>query len=145
MMGYPQNSYYTPFPMASQNFYHPSAPAYAQMQMYQPQQNYMLSQQQQHQPQQPQLQPPAEIQESAAAAAPSGMVAHESNGMVFYLPASEASQHNTQAGGDYQPAESFVPSYAMPGLLPPTPGPEPGARGFFYPSGQVGGFYTGGQ
>jgi hypothetical protein len=56
------------------------------------------------------------------------MVAHESNGMVFYVPASEAQQSE-----HYQPAESFVPSYAMPGLPPPTPAPE-SAMSYYYPS-----------
>jgi hypothetical protein len=141
MMGYAPNPYYAAYPVPQQNYYYPSAAGYAQMQPYAQHQNYILSQPQ-TQPQQPQ--PSAED----SSAAPSGMVAHESNGMVFYMPASEASQQPAQAGaGEYQPAESFVPSYAMPGLLPPTPGPEPGGaqQGFYYPSGQVGGFYGGGQ
>lgn len=52
--------------------------------------------------------------------------------MVFYVPRSEV-QEQDQTGGqqNYQPAESFVPSYAMPGLPPPTPAPE--MEGFYYP------------
>lgn len=60
--------------------------------------------------------------------APSGMVAHESNGMVFYVTASEAAQSSEQ----YQPAEGFVPSYAMPGLPPPTPAPDASMQ-YYYP------------
>jgi hypothetical protein len=55
------------------------------------------------------------------------MVAHESNGMVFYVPASEA-----QSSEQYQPAESFVPAYAMPGLPPPTPAPDNQMQ-YYYP------------
>ncbi|SMY19049.1 unnamed protein product [Zymoseptoria tritici ST99CH_1A5] len=143
MMGYPPNPYYAPYAVPPQNYYYPSGPAFAQMPMYQPQQNYMLSTPTQQPPPQP------SVVDAQQAAAPSGMVAHESNGMVFYMPAGDAAQQPAQggsAGADYQPAESFVPSYAMPGLLPPTPGPEPGGQpGFYYPSGSAGGFYAGGQ
>lgn len=58
----------------------------------------------------------------------SGMVARESNGMVFYTSASDAQGQSAE----YQPAESFVPSYAMPGLPPPTPAPE-NSMGYYYP------------
>ena len=61
------------------------------------------------------------------------MVAHESNGMVFYVPASEA-QAQGQAE-NYQPAEGFVPNYAMPGLPPPTPAPE-NSMDYYYPQQQ---------
>ncbi|KAF2773769.1 hypothetical protein EJ03DRAFT_68724 [Teratosphaeria nubilosa] len=60
----------------------------------------------------------------------SEMVAHESNGMVFYTPRSNLEQQ-PQEGQNYQPAESFVPQYAMPGLPPPTPAPENSA--YYYP------------
>merc|ERR1712072_14815 len=56
----------------------------------------------------------------------SGMVAQERNGMVFYVPQSEAQDQ----GQGYQPAEGFVPSYAMPGLPPPTPAPD---ANYYYP------------
>ena len=106
------------------------------MHMYMPQtQGYMAPQQQapaqsHHEPSQraesQQQQQAAPSQQEDAA--PSGMVAHESNGMVFYLPAAEAQQQPTQE--HYQPAESFVPSYAMPGLPPPTPAPD---ASYYYP------------
>lgn len=69
---------------------------------------------------------PARSTEDQSQRSQSGMVAHESNGMVFYVPASEAQQSE-----QYQPAESFVPSYAMSGLPPPTP---PESTTYYYPS-----------
>ena len=74
------------------------------------------------QEQQPPPLPPAPPQQPQ-----SGMVAHESNGMVFYMPASEAQQSD-----HYHPAERFVPAYAMPGLAPPTPAPD-ARMGYYYP------------
>ena len=95
-----------------------------------PPQNYIMAPsgqnmappQQQATPQQQPTQPAPSEPEQETSQPQSGMVAHESNGMVFYMPASEAQQQNQ--GENYQPAESFVPSYAMPGLPPPTPAPE---------------------
>ena len=124
--------YYPQYPTQQNMYYQPP------MHMYMPQaQGYMAPQQQaptqsHHEPtprgaesqqQQQQAAPP-----QPEDAAPSGMVAHESNGMVFYLPAAEAQQQSTQE--HYQPAESFVPSYAMPGLPPPTPAPD---TSYYYP------------
>lgn len=122
-----QAMYYQQYPGQQNMYYQPH------MQMYMPQtQGYMAPQQQapaqsHHEPAQrteSQQQPPQQQEDSA----PSGMVAHESNGMVFYLPASEAQQQPTQE--QYEPAESFVPSYAMPGLPPPTPAPD---ASYYYP------------
>nr|POE56374.1 hypothetical protein CFP56_50918 [Quercus suber] len=134
--------YYAQYP-PQQAFYYasPQPGAYAPMPMYMPpSQNYMMPPPIQPPPSlhqappnmqappsssQPSLQPRGNDESSQP---PSGMVAHESNGMVFYLPASEA-QQQPQAE-NYQPAESFVPSFAMPGL-PPTPAPE---STYYYPS-----------
>lgn len=115
--------YYPQYP-SQQGMYYPP-----QMHMYMPSsQGYMApSQQPPPQPQHEQTRPDSQSQPQDNSA-PSGMVAHESNGMVFYLPASEAQQQTTQE--HYQPAESFVPSYAMPGLPPPTPAPD---AAFYYP------------
>lgn len=117
--------------------YYPQYPAHPQMYYPQPMQMYMPPSQGYMPPQQqPSSQPhPEQSQQSESQqqqqqddSAPSGMVAHESNGMVFYLPASEAQHQPTQ--DQYQPAESFVPSYAMPGLPPPTPAPD---ASYYYP------------
>ncbi len=77
-------------------------------------------------------QPPAPEQQHNPEAPQSGMVAHESNGMVFYVPASEA-----QSSEQYQPAEGFIPSYALPGL-PPTPAPDNQMQ-YYYPPVAPGG------
>lgn len=131
-------SYYQPYPQ--QGYYYPPGPnGYQPMQMYvPPPQGYMMSppggampppsSAPQHTPSQPQ-EPEQQSQGAQQAQPQSGMVAHESNGMVFYLPASEAQQQSQ--GESYQPAESFVPSYAMPGLPPPTPAPD---ANYYYPS-----------
>ena len=67
-----------------------------------------------------------------------GMVARERNGMVFYVPQSEAGQEQplqeTTAQYPLQheafvPAEGFVPGYHAQGM-PMTPGPE---QAYFYP------------
>jgi hypothetical protein len=122
-----QGMYFPQYPAQQNMYYQPP------MQMYMPQaQGYMAPPQQasaqsHHEPAQraeSQQQTPSQQED----AAPSGMVAHESNGMVFYLPAAEAQQQPTQE--HYQPAESFVPSYAMPGLPPPTPAPD---TSYYYP------------
>jgi hypothetical protein len=122
-----QAMYYPQYPGQQNMYYQPPMP------MYMPQAQGYLGPQQQapaqphHEPaQRPQSQHQAPQQQEDSA--PSGMVAHESNGMVFYLPASEAQQQPTQE--HYQPAESFVPSYAMPGLPPPTPAPD---ASYYYP------------
>lgn len=114
----PQQSYYQP---------PPDMHGYSSMSMYMPpQQNYMVSQPGSMIPngsfssgELPPPQTPTADTSSNPAPPQSGMVAHESNGMVFYVPAAEAQQ-----SAQYQPAEGFVPSYAMPGLPPPTPAPE---------------------
>jgi hypothetical protein len=72
-----------------------------------------------------------QAQQQQTSSQPSGMVAQEHNGMVFYMPASEATQQPAGGESSYQPAESFVPAYAMPGLPPPTPAPE---HPYYYPS-----------
>ncbi|KAM3425350.1 hypothetical protein BST61_g7297 [Cercospora zeina] len=128
MMPYAPAPYYPPYPPPQQQgYYYPPGPnGFNSMPMYMPpQQNYAMSPPsapplppEQSTPQQRPAQPQASEQQSAS----SGMVAHESNGMVFYMPASEAPSQ--PQGESYQPAESFVPSYAMPGLPPPTPAPE---------------------
>ncbi|KXT15173.1 hypothetical protein AC579_3923 [Pseudocercospora musae] len=137
MMPYAPGPYYTPYSQ-QQNYYYPSGPGvYPPMPMYAPPpQNYMMSPSGQSMaPPQQQATPHQQAPQSASSEAQqetsqsqSGMVAHESNGMVFYMPASEAQQQSQ--GENYQPAESFVPSYAMPGLPPPTPAPE---APYFYP------------
>lgn len=140
MMGYGQPYYGYP---PQQGFYYPPGPGgYQQMPMYvPPHQGYpmmsppapAMSQPPQAAPQQPPSQPvEAEQEQQGQSQAQSGMVAHESNGMVFYMPASEAQQQSQ--GESYQPAESFVPSYAMPGLPPPTPAPE---SAYYYPQMQM--------
>ena len=134
---YGQPPFYGPYPPQQTYYYSPPGPnVYPQMPVYMvpppPPQGYMVPppgppmvpqqpppQQQSSGEQQPQQQPSEQQQ--------SGMVAHESNGMVFYVPASEAQQSE-----NYQPAEGFVPSYAMPGLPPPTPAPDH-QMGYYYP------------
>lgn len=141
MVPYPQGSYYAPYPSQQQGYYYPPGPnGYNSMPMYMPpQQNYMLSPPSAPPlppPQSPPQQRPSQPVESEETSAPSGMVAHESNGMVFYLPAAEAP---AQAQGEnYQPAESFVPAYAMPGLPPPTPAPD---STYYYAPPQMSSFY----
>lgn len=143
MMGYGAAPYYAPYAPPPPQYYYPQVPgSYQPMPMYAPApQGYMMSPQapallpQQAPPQPPSSQPT----ESESQQAAQGMVARERNGMVFYLPASEAPQQS-QAEGSYQPAESFVPSYAMPGLPPPTPAPE---TSYYYPQQMPmqGGYY----
>lgn len=119
----PQAMYYPQYPAQPGMYYPP------QMQMYMPpSQGYMAPPQQPAPQQQDQPQRSENQQQQQEDPAPSGMVAHESNGMVFYIPASEAQQQSSQE--HYQPAESFVPSYAMPGLPPPTPAPD---ANYYYP------------
>lgn len=128
LMAYGAAPYYSHYPPPPQQYFYPQGPGgYQQVPIYVPfQQGDMVSPSEPALPQQLAIQAPSsgstQADSQRAAQPPSGMVAHESNGMVFYLPASEAVQH-TQGEG-YQPAESFVPSYAMPGLPPPTPAPE---------------------
>ena len=141
VQAFQQNAmYYPQYPTQQNMYYQPP------MHMYMPQaQGYMPPQQQQqatsqqppHDSTQSQHQqaPPQQQQQDDPAAAPSGMVAHESNGMVFYLPASEAQQQSQSSQEHYQPAESFVPSYAMPGLPPPTPAPD---ASYYYPTMDMG-------
>lgn len=139
--GYGQPAYYPQYPPQQNFYYSPPGPnGYPQMppmyMMQPPPQGYMLP------PPGPPMnppQPPAEqsrpISSSGEDQGPqSGMVAHESNGMVFYVPASEAQSSEQH----YQPAEGFVPSYAMPGLPPPTPAPD-SSMGYYYPQMPHGG------
>jgi hypothetical protein len=119
--------YYPQYPGQQSMYYQPPMPMYmpqSQGYMGPPQQAPVQPYQEPAQRPETQQQQPQQQED----AAPSGMVAHESNGMVFYLPASEAQQQPTQE--HYQPAESFVPSYAMPGLPPPTPAPD---ASYYYP------------
>lgn len=129
MMPYAPAPYYPAYPPQQSYYYPPTGPnGHMPMQMYMPgPQAYVVPPKHvPHQPTQPPV--PAEIQpgepqhQHRHQPSQSGMVAHESNGMVFYLPATEAQQQ--ASAEDYQPAEGFVPSYAMPGLPPPTPAPE---------------------
>ena len=141
---YNQQGYYASYAPQQPNYYYspPNHNGYPPMPMYQmPHQSYMGPPMggtpYQHPPPAPTASQPMEEshhqqQQSRHQPQPSqsGMVAHESNGMVFYTSASEA---QTQGGGEnYQPAESFVPSYAMPGLPPPTPAPENQMSHFYY-------------
>jgi hypothetical protein len=128
-MSYTQQPYYNPYQQPPpQNYYYPSN--YPSMPMYPGGQGYTI-------PQQPlSQQAPTEAdltstsqQQPQQSSQPSGMVAQEHNGMVFYTPASEAPQQAQGNESAYQPAESFVPAYAMPGLPPPTP-PE---NVYYYP------------
>lgn len=138
-----QQTYYAPYPPQHNFYYPPAGPSgYGPMPMYMaPPQGYVMSPLGQTAPPSHQGPPPQHTQQLASQPPPSrgandsepsqsqsGMVAHESNGMVFYLPASEAQQQSQPE--KYQPAESFVPSYAMPGLPPPTPAPD---TAYYYP------------
>ena len=147
MYGGQQNFYPPPYvpPQQQPNYYYspPNHNGYPPMPpMYQmPPQGYMgppMSAPYQPQQQQPPPHPPSQPHEDhqhqqqhshhQPQPSQSGMVAHESNGMVFYTR-----QSDTQGQGEnYQPAESFVPSYAMPGLPPPTPAPE-NSMSYYYP------------
>ncbi|KAK0886934.1 hypothetical protein LTR02_017688 [Friedmanniomyces endolithicus] len=155
--------YYAPYPPPQQQQYYYSPPgpvdgyAPAPMPNYMPPQGYhvmpppglqqmgmqmptQLPGQEQYMPPQPtESQPNQDLvrePQPSSTLPDSGMMAHESNGMVFYVPRSDIQE---QQGGErnphqeYQPAESFVPSYAMPGLPPPTPAPEMSAQGYYYP------------
>ncbi|KAK5164887.1 uncharacterized protein LTR77_009551 [Saxophila tyrrhenica] len=128
---YGQQPYYSPYPPQQGYYYPPPGPnGYPQMPMYMmppPHQGYMLPAPGPPMHSQPPPPPPPQqdrpvssTSEQQAQQSQSGMVAHESNGMVFYVPASEAQSSEQH----YQPAEGFVPAYAMPGLPPPTPAPE---------------------
>jgi hypothetical protein len=121
----PQQGYYYSPP--GPNGYGPMPPMY----MMPPPQGYMLpppGQPMSAPPRPPSGKPPsASGEQQQPPTSQSGMLAHESNGTVFYLPASEASSSE-----QYQPAESFVPTYAMPGLPPPTPVPDSQMQ-YYYP------------
>lgn len=137
-MSYAQSPYYAPYPPQPSYYYSPPGPnGYQPIPMYMPPQGYPVMPPPAHMPpeqltEQPTSQTIEEQpqQQEEQLQSQSGMVAHESNGMVFYLPASEAQQQ--EQSQNYQPAESFVPSYAMPGLPPPTPAPETSAT-YYYP------------
>lgn len=136
---YGQPPYYPQYPPQQGFGYSPGGPgAYHPMPMYMmpPAPGYMLP----HQTAPPPLETPISLPMTSPDRPPShatddqnqqssqsGMVAHESNGMVFYVPASEA-----QSSEQYQPAEGFVPAYAMPGLPPPTPAPDNQMQ-YYYP------------
>ncbi|RMZ11407.1 hypothetical protein D0864_00993 [Hortaea werneckii] len=132
-MPYGQPPYYPQYPPQQPYYYSPPGPnGYQQMPMYMPPQGYMIPQPMPpHPPHQPEHQQHhqhqgAQDQDAQHQQSQSGMVAQERNGMVFYVPQSEAQDQ----GQGYQPAEGFVPSYAMPGLPPPTPAPD---ANFYYP------------
>ncbi|KAK5114593.1 hypothetical protein LTR85_010170 [Meristemomyces frigidus] len=151
-MPYGQLPYYTPYPPQQQQYYYspPGPNGYQPMPMYMPSQSYdMPPPAQTALPAQMPQQPPQDLAQEGPAETTgglqeqqsqshSGMVARERNGMVFYVPQSEVEQESSQA--QYQPAESFVPSYAMPGLPPPTPAPETSAA-YYYPQMQPGMFF----
>ncbi|KAK6441728.1 hypothetical protein LTR95_002036 [Oleoguttula sp. CCFEE 5521] len=128
----PPDMYYSQYPPPQQPYYYAQP---APMQMYMPPAGPL---QQQYIAQSPTHQQAPLSHPTEALQAPSGMVAHESNGMVFYLPAADvAQQPSAPSATEYQPAESFVPAYAMPGLPPPTPGPEESR--YYYPTVDAGG------
>lgn len=126
----PQQSYY--FSPLGSNGYAAPLPMYIPPQAYgitSPTAQAIVAQ---PQPQQP---PPPPIEDSNQQQTGQGdgrsdMMAHEINGMVFYTRRSDLEQQQ-QDSQQYQPAENFVPSYAMPGLPPPTPAPETSA--YYYP------------
>lgn len=129
----PQQNYYYPPPGPPQNGYPQMPPPMYMMPPPPQQQGYMGSPMHHHQPPAPAQSippPPPPLDNHEQQPQQSGMVAHESNGMVFYVPASEA--QNQSGAENYQPAEGFVPSYAMPGLPPPTPAPE-NSMAYYYP------------
>lgn len=140
MSPYAQAAYYPHF--ASQQPYYFSPPGSngytAPLPMYIPPQGYgvVSPMAQPMAPQPPPQQPPTQPiegsnqQQSGQGDGRSDMMAHEINGMVFYTRRSDLEQQQ-QDSQQYQPAENFVPSYAMPGLPPPTPAPETSA--YYYP------------
>ncbi|GAB7358814.1 hypothetical protein MBLNU230_g4038t1 [Neophaeotheca triangularis] len=150
--GYGQaQSYYPPYQQPPGYYYPPeSVPApngYGQMPFYPHQPSYPMMTHEQ-QPPTPRKSPEQTNTPHHGQKNPqSGMVAHESNGMVFYLPAEQAQQQG-QGAESYQPAESFVPSYAAyAGQMAPPPvqdmgfyygAPQPGmdASGMWYPPHQ---------
>ncbi|KAF2862935.1 PhyH-domain-containing protein [Piedraia hortae CBS 480.64] len=78
-------------------------------------------------------QPPQSVDEASSAqgttkpqgsANKSDMMAHEVNGMVVYMPRSEAEKQQKE-GRSYQPAEGFVPSCAVSAPQPTPPPPPP--------------------
>ncbi|KAK4540154.1 hypothetical protein LTR36_009740 [Oleoguttula mirabilis] len=144
-MPYGQSPFYAPYSTQQQQYYYspPGPNGYQPMPMYMPSQAYATAPPAQMPlpGQMPQSSPQVFAQEEAPSEVTgglqdqqSGMVARESNGMVFYVPQSEAQQDQDQ---QYQPAESFVPSYAMPGLPPPRPAPET-STAYYYPQIQPG-------
>jgi hypothetical protein len=128
-MSYSQQPYYNPYQQQPpQSYYYPTT--YPPMPMYAGSQGYMMPQQPLNQQSHNETDATSTSQQqSQQSSQPSGMVAQEHNGMVFYTPASEATQQAQGNEATFQPAESFVPAYAMPGLPPPTP-PE---NVYYYP------------
>lgn len=110
---------------AQPNYYYPPAmPVYAA-----PQTSYAV----------PSANPIPAVSPAAQGQAPAGTVAHESNGMVFYLDASQVSQPQYAGQEQYQPQESYLQaqSYAVPGMGGMmTPSPE---GGYYYPPVAPGG------
>lgn len=138
---YGQQPFYPSYAPPQSNYYYspPGTNGYPPLPMYQmPPQGFMpppMGAPYQQPPPPPPPGPPSQPNEESQQQprhqqqqSQSGMVARESNGMVFYTSASEAQGQ----GENYQPAESFVPSYAMPGLPPPTPAPE-NQMSYYYP------------
>lgn len=142
---YGQPPFYAPYPPQQQQYYYspPGPNGYQPMPMYMPSHGYPIPPPAEMAPV-PQHMPPqaGPIQPAEGPQEPqsqSSMVARESNGMVFYVPQSEVEQD--QSGSHvYQPAADFVPSYALPGLPPPTPAPESSAA-YYYPPIQQGMYY----
>ncbi|KAK3640358.1 hypothetical protein LTR56_011956 [Elasticomyces elasticus] len=153
---------YMPPPQQGYQMMPPPGPQQMGMEMQSmPPQHMDIQQMPLHQPSAQQHYPPQEAEPQQASSheqlevpnsgSESGIMARESNGMVFYVPRSDIpaqgdEQQQTQQN-QYAPAESFVPSYAMPGLMPPTPGPEVSGNmeGYYYPPMgmpmQEGGYY----
>lgn len=146
----PQPYYYPQF-APSQNRYG-QMPFYSTQQQHQPYPMAPYNQQQHPYPmmspnqQQPQIpeQPPIEAPnfrsqtpQHEAQPSQSGMVARESNGMVYYLSADQAQQRDHGAVA-YQPAEGFVPSDVAYAAQTPQTGGLDQNMGIYYGDAQPG-------
>ncbi|KAK4980909.1 hypothetical protein LTR66_010294 [Elasticomyces elasticus] len=122
---YGQPTYYPQYP-SQPGYYYPPPPVPGQ-------QSYMYVPSPQSSPYV--MPPPPPVAPSAIGATPAGTVAHESNGMVYYINATEVPQYPPTDPAAYQaPPESYAPamSYAVPGVGGiMTPSPE----GYYYPPG----------
>lgn len=91
----------------------------------------------QHQHQHQHQQPPQQHQQQPQQAP--GPIAHESNGMVFYLDPSDMSQYGQQPSFQGQAPYLQPPSYAVPGMGGMmTPSPD---GGYYYPTANQGPTY----